>query len=274
MTIVGAVFAAIAVSSLALVPVASGVRIGGRHHIDAAALALVLPSWSLVRWEGLRAACVLGAAAALGPLGLWPLAPLMAVAPSALIRWRAAAWRSAAASRSLDVLQGTHAALRSGVPLIGAVRMAMEGIEPLARDPFERVLRSFDLNLPLDRAFRAASRECGDRRVALALDALAVVAREQLPAARAATIVAGVCDRLAFEQRLLAEVRSRTSGVRAQIVLLALLVPSLAAYLVVTMPGLAATLASPLGLFALLPAAAIFELAGLIASRHIIRSIW
>lgn len=274
MTIIGAALAVIAVSSLALIPLAADVRVSNRRHIDAAALALVLPSWSLVRWEALRAGCTLAAVAVLWPLGLWPLAGVAIVAPSAIIRWRAAARRSEAAARSLDILQGTHAALRSGVPLIAAVRLATEGIAPLARDPFDRALRSFDLNLPLDEAFRAASRECGDRRVALALDALAVVAREQLPAARAATIVAGVCDRLAFERRLLDEIRSRTSGVRAQIVLLALLVPCLAAYLVLTMPGLAATLTSPLGLYVLLPAAALFEVAGLVVSRQIIRSIW
>ncbi|HET7701541.1 MAG TPA: hypothetical protein VFM06_11825 [Candidatus Limnocylindria bacterium] len=277
MTLIGATCAAIAVASLALLPLATGTALRGGRHPDASALALVAPAWSAARWEGLRAAGAAGAVAAFWGFGLWPLvliALIALVAPSVAIRWRAATLRSAAAARSLDILQGTHAALRSGVPLTGAVRLALDGIAPLAREPFERALRAFDLNLPLDEAFRAASREAGDRRVTLALDALAVVAREQLPAARAATIVAGVCDRLAFEQRLLDEVRSRTSGVRAQIVLLAFLVPALAAYLVATMPGLAATLASPLGLYVLAPVALLFEVAGLVASRQVIRSIW
>lgn len=274
MTLIGAAFAAIAVASLALLPLATGMAIRGARHPDASALALVAPTWSVARWESLRAVCAAGAAVALWPLGLWPLVAVALVVPSVALRWRSATLRAAAAARTLDVLQGTHAALRSGVPLTGAVRLALDGISPLARDPFERALRAFDLNLPLDEAFRAASREAGDRRVALALDALAVVAHEQLPAARAATIVAGVCDRLAFEQRLLEEVRSQTSGVRAQIVLLALLVPALAAYLVATMPGLAATLASPLGRYVLAPVALLFEVAGLVASRQIIRSVW
>ena len=55
--------------------------------------------------------------------------------------------------------------------------------------------------------------------------------------------------------------------------LLALLVPALALYLVATMPGLAATLASPVGRLVLLPAAAVFELAGIVASRAIVRDI-
>ena len=86
-------------------------------------------------------------------------------------------------------------------------------------------------------------------------------------------MVASVADRLAFEAHLRDEVSARASGVRAQIVLLALLVPALALYLVATMPGLGATLASPVGRFVLLPAAAAFELAGIVASRAIVRDI-
>jgi Flp pilus assembly protein TadB len=78
---------------------------------------------------------------------------------------------------------------------------------------------------------------------------------------------------LSFEERLLAEVRARTSGMRAQIVLLALLVPALALYLVATMPGLAATLATPLGMHVLLPAAFLFEIAGILTSRAIVGAL-
>ncbi len=275
MSVVGATLVFIAVASLALAvlaPPLPGIRL---PHVDAVALALIAPSWSIARWECIRAACALGGAILLWPAGLWPLGLAAgAAAPSLLLRWREASLRSAAAARALDILQGTQAALRSGLPLVGAVRLAIDGAEPLARDPFERALRSFDLNLPLDQALRSAAARAGDRRVVLALEALALVAREQLPAARASTIVANVADRLAFEQRLLQEIRARTSGVRAQIVLLALLVPALAAYLVATMPGLAATLASPFGLYVLVPAAAVFEVIGIVASRHIVRSVW
>ncbi|MEK7864084.1 MAG: hypothetical protein AAB295_12600 [Chloroflexota bacterium] len=275
MTILGAALVFIAVASLALAVLAPPLPAARLPHVDASALALVAPSWSVARWEGLRAACAFGGAALLWPVGLWPLGLLAgAAAPSVLLRWREAGLRSVAAARAIDILQGTQAALRSGLPLVGAVRLAIEGAEPLARDPFERALRSFDLNLPLDQALRDASREAGDRSLSLALEALALVAHEQLPAARASTVVASVADRLAFERRLLQEIRARTSGGRAQIVLLALLVPALAAYLVATMPGLAAPLASPRGVFVLVPAAAGVEIVGVLASRHIIRSVW
>jgi len=64
-------------------------------------------------------------------------------------------------------------------------------------------------------------------------------------------------------------VRARTSGLRLQIVLLAALVPGLALYLALTVPGMAETLATPLGRFVLLPVAAILEVIGILASRRV-----
>ena len=82
-----------------------------------------------------------------------------------------------------------------------------------------------------------------------------------------------MADRLAFEERLDEEVRARTGGLRAQVILLALVVPAIAAYLALTVPSLAATLEQPIGRFVLVPAAALLELAGLIASRRAIDGV-
>lgn len=178
-----------------------------------------------------------------------------------------------ASDRALEVLQATHAGLRSGLPLAPALRVALEHAPRSAADPFGRALRAFELNAPFDQALRDAASAARDPRLALALEALALVAAEQLPATRAAAVLGSVADRVAFDARLADEVRARTSGTRAQILLLALLVPALALYLVATMPGLAATLSSPLGAFVLVPAATLFEVAGIVASRAIVRSV-
>jgi hypothetical protein len=58
-----------------------------------------------------------------------------------------------------------------------------------------------------------------------------------------------------------------------QIVLLAALVPGLALYLCLTVPGLAETLSMPLGRFVLLPLAALLETTGIIASRRVVSDI-
>jgi Flp pilus assembly protein TadB len=190
-----------------------------------------------------------------------------------LERWREREWRGRAAAGAVGVLHGTHAALRSGLPLALAVRVALSDLDPRVRAPFDRALRAFDLGAALEAALGDAAAGAHDRRVAVALEALALVAGERLPASRAAAVVASAADRLTFEDRLLAEVRARTAGLRAQIVILALLVPALALYLVASLPGLAETLATPLGAHVLVPAALLFEAVGILVSRAIVREL-
>jgi Flp pilus assembly protein TadB len=56
-------------------------------------------------------------------------------------------------------------------------------------------------------------------------------------------------------------------------VLLAALVPGLALYLAMTVPGMRETFTMPLGRFVLLPLAAILETAGIFASRRLVSDI-
>jgi Flp pilus assembly protein TadB len=69
------------------------------------------------------------------------------------------------------------------------------------------------------------------------------------------------------------DVRARTAGVRVQSYLLAAIVPALALYLVATMPGLGATLATTLGRTVLIPVAAALEVAGIVLNRRVVRGI-
>jgi len=104
----------------------------------------------------------------------------------------------------------------------------------------------------------------------MALETLAMGIASRLPYDRAGILVAAVADRLAFEERLDEEIRARTAGLRSQVVLLALVVPAIAAYLAFTVPSLAATLGQPIGRFVLIPAALALEVIGVIASRRAI----
>jgi Flp pilus assembly protein TadB len=195
----------------------------------------------------------------------------LGVMTRSLAWWRDRREARAARAHALTVLRSTHAALRSGMPLAGALRLALDAASPLGRSPFLRALRAFELGGPLGGRLAQTSTASTDRAVALALNALAMVSAEPLPASRAAALVGSVADRLSFEERLAQEVAARTSGLRAQVVLLALVVPALALYLLITLPGLAETLATPLGRFVLIPAALLFEIAGILASRAIVR---
>jgi Flp pilus assembly protein TadB len=196
-----------------------------------------------------------------------------AVAPSVVLRMVAVRRRDQRARRTVTVLQLTMAGLRSGASLTEALRLATSAEHGLFSAPFAGAVRAFDLGAPLDVALRDARRGARDDRVILGLDALALCIAERLPASRCATLIASAVDRLLFQQRMLDDVRARTSGLRVQVVLLAALVPGLALYLAITVPGVAEAFTTPLVRFVLLPLAAILETAGILASRHVVSDV-
>lgn len=272
--VAGALAAALAMSCAVFAPfvrppASPAVRVG---HPDRGALDDANWRRPLWQWESLRAGCM-GAGAMLSVATPFPLVGFLvagALAPSIIVRSRAAAVRWRARLATTHLLRATEAALRSGASLPEALRRACGGAteDRLARRPFVDALREFDLGAPLDQALRASAHRAADPRARIALETLAMGIASRLPYDRAGILVAAVADRLAFEERLDEEIRARTAGVRSQVVLLALVVPALAAYLAFTVPSLAATLGQPIGRFVLIPVAAVLEVIGVIASRR------
>lgn len=242
-------------------------------HPDAAALRDAGWMGGIGRWEAVRTAIAIGALVIAGVLGI-PVAAavLAAMAPSIWIRLRAEAARDRARRAFGRILATTEAALRSGASLPDALHRASDaGGDPLASRSLSEALRAFDLGASLDAALLAAAEGWGDGPARLAMGTLALGIAERLPRERLADLLAVVADRASFEERLGDEVRARAAGARQQQWLLAALVPGLAMYLSFTMPTLAATLASDLGRFVLIPAAALLELAGIVLGRRIVR---
>jgi len=270
----GALAAALAVSCAVFAPFArpsASLWLRGGHP-DRRALDDAGWRRPLWQWELLRTACALTGAI----LSLVTSVPLVvivaaaAVAPSITIRSRAGAVRWRARRATTHLLRATEAALRSGASLPESLRRACNAAteDRLARRPFVEALRAFDLGAPLDQALRAAAHCATDPGSRIALETLAMGIASRLPYDRAAALVASVADRLAFEERLDEEIRARTAGLRSQVVLLALVVPGIAAYLAFTVPSLAATLGQPIGRFVLIPGALALEVIGVIASRR------
>lgn len=249
----------------------AGPRVG---HPDSRALDEANWRRPLWQWEALRTGCIAagGMLSIVTPLPVVALMAIGALAPSFLVRSRAAAIRQRARLGTTHLLRATEAALRSGASLPEALRRASDDSseEWLARRPFVEAIRAFDLGAPLDQALRASARRATDPRPRIALETLAMGTRSRLPNERAGILVGAVADRLAFEERLDEEVRARTGGLRAQVLLLALVVPAIAAYLAFTVPSLAATLGQPIGRFVLVPSALVLEVVGLICSRRAI----
>ena len=270
----GAIATALAVTCLMLTPFGSpSVSWPLPAHPERSVLRDAGWTRSLVAWECLRVVATICGLALAGPLGASPGGLIGAAAPSIVARALAARNRDERARRTVAVLQMTLAGLRSGASLTEALRLAAGSGGETALSPFAAAVRAFDLGAPLDVALRDARAQARDRRVILGLEALSLCVAEQLPATRSATLIASAVDRLNFEQRTADDVRARTSGLRIQIVLLAALVPGLALYLAMTIPGMRETFAMPLGRFVLLPMAAILETAGIFASRRVASDI-
>jgi Flp pilus assembly protein TadB len=272
--VAGALASALAVSCALFAPFArrstSALSI---THPDARPLDTVNWRRPLWQWEVVRAAssAVCGLICFATPLPLIPFLALGALSPSLAVRSRAASARWRARRATTHLLRATEAALRSGASLPEALRRAADGTDDrLARRPFSEALRGFDLGAPLDQALRTSALAAADSRSRMALDTIAIGITSRLPYDRAGILVGAVADRLSFEERLDEEVRARTGGLRAQVILLAMLVPAIAAYLAMTVPSLAATLGQPIGRFVLIPAAVTLEILGVIASRRAI----
>ena len=272
--VAGALASALAVSCAIFAPFARRSTSGlDLTHPDTRPLEVVSWRRPLWQWEAVRLACtaVCGLLCFVTPLPLIPFLALGALTPSVAVRSRAGTARQRARLATTHLLRATEAALRSGASLPESLRRATEGTEDrLARRPFSQALRAFDLGAPLDQALRACVRDAADSRSRMALETIAMGITSRLPYDRAGALVGAVADRLSFEERLDEEVRARTGGLRAQVILLALLVPAIAAYLAMTVPSLAATLGQPIGRFVLIPAALTLEVLGVIASRRAI----
>lgn len=270
----GALAAALSVSCAAFALFARTRESSALHvaHPDARALDDVnwrrpLWQWETLRAVGIVAGTMLSFATSLPPVGVFAAS---ALAPSLIVRSRAAAVRWQARLATTHLLRATEAALRSGASLPEALRRACDTAagDRLARRPFADALRAFDLGAPLDQALRASAHRATDPRLRMALETVAIGIASRLPYDRAGILIAAVADRLVFEERLDDEVRARTAGLRSQVLLLALVVPAIAVYLAITVPSLASTLGQPIGRFVLIPTALVLELVGVIASRR------
>lgn len=273
--VIGSVSLAAAILAVGLLPFSRRWRIAVPPHPDRPALRDAGWRGSLTRWEAVRAAATLSGLV-LGSLAgaALPAAAICGAMPSLIVRARSAAAHGRARSALGPLLVATHAALRSGLALPEALRRAVAGCEDaIARRPFEEALTRFDLGDPLDVALAFGASQARDPRVADAMHTLALGVSQRLPVDRAAALLLAVTEHVRHEEGLENEVHARTAGIRLQLYILSAVVPTLAVYLVATMPGLAATLGSPLGRTVLLPAAAGLEIAGVVVSRRIIRSV-
>ena len=273
--VIGGLSVAAAIFAVGLFPLGRHWRPPSLAHPDRSALRDSGWKVSLRRWEAVRVAAVVIGCVIASSAGM-PVAAgaILGVVPSAVARVRVGAARDRARRSLAPLLVTTHAGLRSGLALPEALRRAVAGCDDaIARRPFDDALARFDLGDPLDVALGVGASRSRDPRVSDAMQTLALGVSERMPIDRAASLLNAVAELVRHDEGVEIEVRARSAGIRFQLYLLAAVVPILALYLLATMPGLAATLGGTLGRTVLVPGAAVLEIAGVLVSRRIVRSV-
>jgi len=201
---------------------------------------------------------------------LLPPGACVGVRPRELARTLGSGRRRREADESIiPALESIAAASRAGSPLRDALALALERARTDLRDRISAALARERLGDPLDGAL-AAARDGASPAVDAVLADVELAAGARLGAERVAALFEESLLGLRFEREVRRDLVARTAGQRFQIWLLAAVVPALALYLSAMSPTLADELASPLGHGVLIPAGALFEIAGILLSRRIL----
>ena len=171
------------------------------------------------------------------------------------------------------LLQVILASLASGSTYLEALQEARaRATDRWLRDDLDRVIADFHLGVPLERSIAEVRSATAGRNLALIWDNLAICIANRIPASRAKGLFVELSATVQFNVQVQQEVRARTSGQRAQIWLLALIVPGLFLYLRMLDSSLFAVLdATTLGRWVLLPAAVFLEVLGIVLSFRFAR---
>jgi Flp pilus assembly protein TadB len=171
------------------------------------------------------------------------------------------------------LLQALLAGLTGGSTYLDALRQArLTSNDPWIREDLDSVIQRFMLDAPLHESLREIRARTTTRNLGLIWETLTICAENHLPTQAARSLFFELSTTIQFNVQLANEVRARSSGQRAQIWLLAVIVPGMYLYLRLTSPQLLSVLdETMMGRFILLPMAAVLEVAGIALSFRIAR---
>src|SRR3989440_12781901 len=211
-------------------------------------------------WKKPRFLGILGAGAAL-------------IFPRLYLTWlvHSQARRSEAAAPAL--LQAIMAGLSAGNTYLEALRHARRSSnDPWISEDLDFVIERFVLNVPLCDSLREVRARIATRNLGLIWETLSICDANHLPTQAARTLLVELSSAVQFNIQLANDVRARSAGQRAQIWLLAVMVPGMYLYLRLVNPQLLSVLdETMLGRYLLFPLAAALEVIGLALSFRIAR---
>jgi Flp pilus assembly protein TadB len=211
----------------------------------------------------------------------WLQSPVLAVfagavgllAPRIYLAWLVHAQSGRSESEAPRLLQALLSGLTGGSTYLDALRQArVTCTDPWIREDLEYVIQRFLLDVPLHESLQAVRARVTTRNLGLIWETLMICAANQLPTQAARTLFFELSSTVQFNVQLANEVRARSSGQRAQIWLLAVIVPGMYLYLRLMSPQLLSVLdETTVGRYILFPLAAALEVIGLALSFRIAR---
>jgi Flp pilus assembly protein TadB len=220
------------------------------------------------------------APAALFALG-WLQSPVLAVgaaiagllAPHLYLAFMVQVQSRRSEAEAPRLLQALLAGLASGGTYLDALRQARQSVtDRWLHDDLDFVIQRFLLDAPLHESLMSIRARTTTRNLGLIWDTLRICTEHHLPTQKARTLLIELSATVQFNVQLANEVKARSSGQRAQIWLLAVIVPGLYLYLRLMSPQLLSVLDDTmLGRFVLFPLAALLEVAGIVLSLRIAR---
>jgi Flp pilus assembly protein TadB len=211
----------------------------------------------------------------------WLQSPVLAVVAGAaglLVPRLYLAWLVHAQSQRSEVeaprlLQALLSGLTAGSTYLDALRQArLSCTDPWIREDLDLVIQRFLLDVPLHESLQTVRARIMTRNLGLIWETLMISAANQLPTQAARTLFFELSSTVQFNVQLANEVRARSSGQRAQIWLLAVIVPGMYLYLRLMSPQLLSVLdETTVGRYILFPLAAALEVVGIVLSFRIAR---
>lgn len=176
----------------------------------------------------------------------------------------------AEAPRLLQVLLASLTAGRTYLEALAEARA--RSADRWVRDDLDHIISEFHLDVPLERSIGEVRSTTAGRNLGLIWDNLAICIANRIPAARAKDLLVELSGTVQFNVQVQQEVRARTSGQRAQIFLLAAIVPGLFLYLRLINPDFFIVLdQTAVGRFLLFPLAICLEVLGVVLSFRVSR---
>lgn len=171
------------------------------------------------------------------------------------------------------LLQAVLGGLTAGGTYLDALRQArLTCGDSWIREDLDYVIQRFLLDAPLHESLQAVRARVTTRNLGLIWETLTICTANQLPTEAARTLFFELSSTVQFNVQLANDVRARSSGQRAQIWLLAIIVPGMYLYLRLMSPQLLSVLdETAVGRYILFPLAAALEVIGLALSFRIAR---